>query len=245
MRHFLFIDESGEACINTVDLRFNVFVLCGIIFREDDYAEFDEQMKKLKRKHFGTEQVIFHSVEMRKQTNAFKIFQDEAVLASFYADIGPIFTNSRYKLFSCVINKEQYKARYQNKNQAYEDSLKFLCERGLYHIKATEASGTLHVCLEKRQKGKDNYLIKYYKSFIKYGTDYVSTYDLLRCDKRLHFRGKQANINGLQFADLCAYPIARKHLSPSSRQPTYDLFEKNIYSSFWGKIKGYGIKYFP
>jgi hypothetical protein len=35
----MFIDESGEANVTNTDPRFNIFVLCGVIFREDDYLK--------------------------------------------------------------------------------------------------------------------------------------------------------------------------------------------------------------
>jgi hypothetical protein len=75
MRYFVFIDETGEANINTTDTRLNIFILCGILFREDHYNTFDEEFKKIKLKFRGNTYIIFHSYEMRKQVGALKIFQ--------------------------------------------------------------------------------------------------------------------------------------------------------------------------
>ncbi len=244
MRYFMFIDESGEANINNPDPRFNIFVLCAIVFNEHSYKQFNQRFIELKEKHFGNSDVIFHSVEMRKKANVFKIFLDNDVLSSFYDDIGNIFRNSDYTVLSCVVNKDKYKERYPYRNHAYEDALKFICERGISFIKTPQRDNTLHLCLEKRGKGKDRYLKTHYTQFIKYGTPYYSTWDFKLCDKNLYFRGKEENINGLQFADLCAYPIARKHLSPENPQPTFDIFENKIFRKF-GKVIGYGIKHFP
>lgn len=46
-------------------------------------------------------------------------------------------------------------------------------------------------------------------------------------------------------ADLCAYPIARKSLTPESPQPTFDLFEKKFFCNQRGNYNGLGIKRFP
>lgn len=245
MRYFVFIDESGEANITNPDPRFNIFVLCGIIFREDYYAVFDRELKALKQKHFGSENIVFHSVKMRKKEGAFKIFQDAEVLASFYHDIDRLFIDQEYRIISCIVNKEAYKLKYPNKNFAYEDALTFICERCISLIGKKVKENSLLFCLERRGAKKDESLKKIYKQIRNYGTDYKSTEAFKVCHPNLFFRGKDQNINGLQFADLCAYPIARKNLSPEKKQPTYNLFESKIYSNILGIKRGYGLKHFP
>jgi hypothetical protein len=239
----MFIDESGEANVITPDPRFNIFVLCGIIFGEDHYNAFNEELKTIKRKYFNTENIIFHSFEMRNKTGPFKIFQNPSLLQEFYVDIGRIFKEANYKIFCCVVDKSYYKNKY-NENNAYEDCLIFLCERAIKYI-GTRNGHILHFCLEKRNKRKDVRLKKYYTQFIKYGTQYISTKACEICHPKLHFRGKDENINGLQFADLCAYPIARKNLSPDKPQPTFDLIEPKFHCDKYGNYEGIGLKRFP
>ncbi len=241
----MFIDESGEANITKPDPRFNIFVLCGIVFREDYYHLFNEEFKKLKLKFFSNESIVFHSVEMRKKSGIYKIFQNEFVMQDFYTDIGRIFKECGYHVISCVVDKEKYKERYPYKNHAYEDALTFLCERGITLIGRKSKEHILHLCLEKREQKKDSQLKKYYTNFIKYGTEYISTDEFQMCYPKLHFRGKGENINGLQLADLCAYPIARKSLSPDKSQPTFDLFEDKFYCGQNGWYHGFGLKHFP
>ncbi len=245
MRHFIFIDESGEANITNPDPRFNIFVLCGVVFREDHYRLFDNAFKELKRKYFGNEEVVFHSIKMRNRKGPFKIFQDYKVQSEFYVDIDKIFKEEVYKIISCVVDKDKYKKVYPDRNFAYEDSLTFLCERSISLIGRGNRENSLHFCLEKRESKKDTQLKKLYTKIVRYGTQYKSTSDFKVCHPNLFFRGKEQNINGLQFADLCAYPIARKALSPDKEQPTYNLFENKIYCNFFGKKEGFGLKYFP
>jgi hypothetical protein len=245
MRHFLFIDETGEANINRPDTRFDIFALCGVLFREDHYSAFELVFKEIKRKYWGDGDVVFHSYHMRNKLDAFKIFQDPSVLSAFYEDIGRIFTTANYTVFSCIVNKQKYKREYPDKNQAYEDALMYMCERGVRMVQSYSADGRLHLCLEKRDSGKDRYLKKYYSDFIRYGNRYTSTADFQLCDDTLHFRGKHENINGLQLADLCAYPIARRVLSPEKPQPTFELFKSKIYCSPWGRQLGFGLKHIP
>jgi hypothetical protein len=240
----MFIDESGDANINKHDTRFDTFVLCGVIFRENDYNVFNDQLKAIKKKFFHTENVIFHSFEMRKKEGIFTIFQEANVLNEFYVDIGDALANRNYKIIACVINKHLYKNKYPEKNYAYEDSLTFMCERAIRYI-GSRNDNSLHLCLEKRDKRKDVFLKKHYTDFIAYGTQYLSTKACEICHPKLHFRGKEENINGLQLADLCAYPIARKILSPESPQPTYEIIKQKFYSNWHGSFKGIGLKMFP
>ena len=245
MRYFVFIDETGEANISNPDPRFNIFVLCGVIFREDHYNKFDLELKKLKFKYFGDESVVLHSYSMRKNKDVFKIFQDKNLLDKFYIDIEKIFTEQQYKVISCIVDKIKYRVKYPTLNFAYEDSLTFLCERSISCIGDGHKDHSLHFCLEKRGNKKDRDLKKVYTKIVRYGTDFKSTNDFKVCHPNLFFRAKNQNINGLQLADLCAYPIARRVLSPEIPQPTYELFEDKIYSSWLGNKKGYGLKYFP
>ena len=241
----MFIDESGEADISSNDPRFNIFVLCGVLFREDCYLHFDKELKKLKHKIFNDENIVFHSIKMRKQQGRFKIFQNKPIIDEFYKDIGKIFTDCDYKIISCVIDKEKYRTKYPNKNLAYEDALMFLCERALRQIGLKNQTDSLVVCLEKRTKGKDAALKRVYTSFIRFGTQYVSTDSFKICNPKLFFRAKDQNINGLQLADLCAYPIARKCLTPTSPQPTFDIIERKFCCNWFGKYNGIGLKRFP
>lgn len=245
MRHFMFIDESGEACVLNNDPRFNAFVLCAVIFREDHYQIFDNEMKRLKSDVFGDPEIVFHSYHMRAKKGDFVILKDLELQARFYERIGEIFKHQQYTVIACVINKDSYKERYPETNQAYEESLKFICERSILNVSRKSKSDTIHICLEQRQKGKDALLKKHYTRFRRYGTDYVSTEDFQMLSERLTFRGKNNRINGLEFADLCAYPIAKASMNPDIIQPTYEAFKHRINCDYRGKIEGIGIKRFP
>lgn len=245
MRHFLFLDESGEANVVNDDKRFNGFVLCGVMFREDHYEFFNQELIKLKQKIFQNEDIIFHSYEMRKWKGPFYVFQDKTLLKEFYVEISKILIECEYKVFSCVVDKAKYRKKYPGKNFAYEDALTFICERAVACIGIKNKSDSLTLCLEKRDGRKDSSLKKVYTKMINYGTDYVSTDALKMCNKKLFFRAKGQNINGLQLADILAYPIANKFLHPESPQPTYDIIISKFYCNHIGDYKGYGLKIFP
>lgn len=245
MRYYLFLDESGEACVNKPDPRFDVFVLCGVLFREDHYAQFDACMKAIKLDLFGNSEIVFHSYEMRAQKEAFIAFRDKTFLRKFYERIEKLYNESEYTVFAAVIHKGKYKAIYPEKNQAYEEALKFICERVAIKVGTANHTDSIHLCIESREVGKDRLLKKYYASFRRFGTEYCSTEALLKFNETLNFRGKLQKVSGLEFADLCAYPIAAKMLHPERPQPTYELMKSKIGQSYNGRTDGIGIKQFP
>jgi len=56
------------------------------------------------------------------------------------------------------------------------------------------------------------------------------------------FKNKKENINGLQLADLVAYPIARYVIEPNRANPSFDILEPKIYCTNGGLD---GLKIYP
>ena len=58
----------------------------------------------------------------------------------------------------------------------------------------------------------------------------------------ISFKNKKENINGLQIADLVAYPLARYVIDPKRANPAFDIFENKIYLK---NDKRHGLKIYP
>ena len=74
MKYYLFIDESGDHGLKTIDESFPVFVLCGIVFSETDYLEFKNALIELKSTFWGEKKVIFHCEKDSSLNNWFPVF---------------------------------------------------------------------------------------------------------------------------------------------------------------------------
>lgn len=59
------------------------------------------------------------------------------------------------------------------------------------------------------------------------------------------FLAKKLNIEGLQLADLVAYPIARHVISAYDTNVMFDLLKPKFPTSIKKGIYGYGLKIFP
>lgn len=241
----MFIDETGEANVTNSDPRYNLFSLCGIMISEVAYKSFNAEMMNIKSEIFGREDVVFHSFDMRRRKGTFKLFEDLAILNEFYLRLNKLINNHEYYILSAIINKELYRETYPEKNFAYEESLEFILERAFYIQKKKGDCQKLLICIEERSKDKNRLVKKHYNQLLEKGNRYYSNRAFSFCHKQLFFRKKADNVNGLQFADLCAYPIARAICYPQLKHPTFEAIKHKIYCSTQGNIYGFGVKVFP
>lgn len=100
----------------------------------------------------------------------------------------------------------------------------------------------LNIIIEKRGKKEDKQLQEHFQRLLSRGTSYVDAKRLKAYNINIEFIDKKKNINGLQLADLVAYPIARYVMEPNRANPAYDVFKTKFYTK---NGKRYGLKIFP
>lgn len=242
MKYYLFIDESGDHGLKSVDINFPVFVLCGVIFSEEKYNDFNSRINELKNDLWSSSEVIFHSRDIRKCEKEFQILFNLEKKEFFYNKVNDITYNSDYTIISSVIQKEEYIKKYGRLGNVYAVSLSFIIERTIFFLDSKNKSIQLEIIVEKRGKLEDNELLKHYNEVYSIGTGYVKPERIKSYGTKLRFRSKKDNINGLQLADLVAYPIARHIIEPSRVNIPFDIIENKFYQ-YNGKC--FGLKQFP
>jgi len=75
------------------------------------------------------------------------------------------------------------------------------------------------------------------------GTYYVKKNRFAKYKTHISFSRKKENINGLQIADLIAYPVARYILDPTKPNPAFEVLKSKIHSK--GGNRMYGLKKHP
>jgi hypothetical protein len=90
MKYYLFIDESGDHGLKNIDIHFPVFVLCGVIFSEENYKIFNEKFNEFKVSLWNSKEVIFHSRDIRKCDKEFKVLFDLEKKEFFYNRLNEI-----------------------------------------------------------------------------------------------------------------------------------------------------------
>jgi hypothetical protein len=244
MKYYLFIDESGDHGLVKLDPGFTVFLLCGIIINENDYQILRSDINIIKQHFWHEKEVIFHSRDIRKWQNEFQILIDQNVRADFYRRINDLIKTANYTIIASAIKKDVYIKNYGKlSNDVYELALSFIIERAVFFLDTkNDNTKELEIIIEKRGKKEDQKLSEHFQRLSARGTGYVSSERLHALNMSISFKDKKENINGLQLADLIAYPTARFVMEPNRANPAYELFQNKIYSKN-GKL--YGLKIFP
>jgi hypothetical protein len=243
-KFFLFIDESGDHGLSKLDPSFPVFVLCGLICSEENYEQMRQRINLLKNKLWGNKEVIFHSRDIRKHEKEFQIFFDLEKKNTFYTNLNDIISSSPYRIIASSIDKEKYIRKYGRlSNDVYEVALSFIIERAIFSLDEVKGfQKQLNIVIEKRGKKEDKQLDEHFQRLMARGTAFISVERLKEVDISIDFIDKKNNINGLQMADLLAYPIARYVMEPKRANPAFDVLESKIYKK---NGKRYGLKNFP
>jgi hypothetical protein len=246
MKYYLFIDESGDHGLVKLDVNFPVFVLCGALMNEDSYFKLRDEINDIKKTFWGDKDVIFHSRDIRKCQKEFQIFFDLELKAQFYKELNSCMSSNDYHIISSAIQKSKYIKTYGKlSNDVYELSLSFIIERAVFcldELKKDDEDVCLYVVIEKRGKKEDSALAEHFQRLLARGTAFVDKERLSSLSPKIIFRDKKQNVNGLQLADLLAYPTARYVIDKNRANPAFDLFEDKFYKR---RGKRFGLKIFP
>ena len=217
MKYYLFLDESGDHGLSSIDGNFPIFLLCGCLISEVSLKELQNEIRKFKVKYFNSENVILHS----------------------------ILKKSNFISFGSAVKKDEHIKKYgKTAKDPYALCLSFVLERMIFCLDDIKDS-TVEIIIEKRGKREDAQLLVQYNTILDLGTYFIKPYRLKKKITSFDSKWKKENIIGLQITDLIAYPIARSVLQPNIKYPTYEIIKDKMYCSKNGKIEGFGIKIFP
>lgn len=245
MKYHLFIDESGDPSLSTINADFPVFVLLGCLVEDSEYKTICEKIKNLKIDIFGSEHAILHSRDIRKCEGVFAKLFDLEVKDVFYKKLNIILEESNYVVISVGIKKKEFIEKYGKiADDPYELSLSFLLERAV--METDKGSGnTLSIVIESRGRVEDEILQKRYNRLLDKGSGHITPSRFKARFEKMEFKKKRENDCGLQIADLCAYPVARKIINPSEPYPAYEIVLKKFRKDSHGSYLGFGLKIFP
>ena len=154
-------------------------------------------------------------------------------------ELSELMQSLPYDLFVVGIRKTRLWERYACPDNPYQLALKFVMERLVYCMEQ-RSQVTLPLIVEGRGKNEDNELKATFYDLTNHGTDYVAKERFQQRRFPLEFHDKRENIVGIQLADLCAHPSARKILKPDQENRAYEIVKKHICGGL-----GWGWKVFP
>ena len=238
----VYVDESGDHGLESIDPEYPVFVLVFCIFQKQEYVDrMAPALARLKMQFWGHSEVVLHEHDIRKPKNEFTILFDRSVREIFMSRLNGLISTTSFTMVASVIDKKKLTSQYSKPGNPYEISLSFGLERVYRHLADIgQSDKQTPVVVEKRGKREDEELELSFKR-IRDGANYLNKklpYDLVMIDKK-------ANSAGLQIADLTARPIGIKTLRPDQPNRAYDIILQKFRKSPSGDIRGWGLKVFP
>ena len=109
--YVVYVDESGDHNLESIDPEYPVFVLSFCVFRKADYVyKAAPAIRNLKFQTFGHDMVVLHETDSRRKRGAFAQLSKEPREA-FLEALTDIIRQSDFQLVAVVIDKLKLKAR--------------------------------------------------------------------------------------------------------------------------------------
>jgi hypothetical protein len=245
-RHIIYVDESGDHSLQSIDENYPVFVLAFCVFHKRHYSEvIVPALEKFKFNHFGHDQVVLHENEIRRRKGLFNIFRNREHQQNFMDELTQIIEFSNFILISATIDKRIIKKQHSNDN-AYHIALG-LCMETLHEflLEKGEAQKKTHIVVECRGNKEDTELELEFRRICD-GNNRLG----ITLPFEIIFADKKVMSSGLQLADLVARPIGLNTLRPEQENRAFDALKKKFYcdggrESVGQGFEGAGMKIYP
>ena len=245
--YIVYVDESGDHALQTIDPQYPVFVLAFCVFHKRHYSEkIVSALEKFKFNHFGHDHVILHEHDIRKEKGFFTFFKNREHKSSFITELASIIEVSNFILISCVIDKERLKNKNGTSLNPYHIALGF-CLETLYQFmqeKKQEEKMT-HVVVECRGEKEDKELELEFRRVCdgENGLGKPLPFNVV-------FASKKVNSCGLQLADLVARPVGLSVIRPQHQNRAYEVLKKKFYCAggrekVGEEFENWGLKIYP
>jgi hypothetical protein len=231
----LYLDESGDHSLTRIDPQYPVFVLGGVII-DRTYAQrvVDRELRALKRRFFGNDELIIHTADIVRARNGFETLADQEKRQAFLSALNGLMASLEYQVLACVIKKDEHLAEHgADAQDPYMMGLNVLIERFCYEI-GNQADGGL-IYVEKRGAELDNALESAWTNILlRHGTHHVGGNVIHKRIVDLAPKDKRLNVAGLQLADLVVSPIGRAIIGKQTNEDW-----ENVKSKFRRGPSGY------
>ncbi|HSS76490.1 MAG TPA: DUF3800 domain-containing protein, partial [Thermoanaerobaculia bacterium] len=152
--YIVYVDESGDHGLTSIDPQYPVFVLAFCIFNKASYrSSACPALQELKFRYFGHDMVVLHEHEIRKATGPFKFLVDKETRERFMQDLNQLVDSTPITLVASVIHKLRLRDRYSAPLNPYHIALAFGLERVASFLRSKGQAGrTTHLVFECRGK---------------------------------------------------------------------------------------------
>ena len=230
--YIVYVDESGDHGLVSIDPEFPAFALSFCIFAKKDYtAKVVPAIQDFKFRYWGHDAVILHEHEIRKSEGHFNfLMRGQELREQFQAGLTALIADAPFKVIGAVIHKEVLVSKYEEPENPYEIALKACMESLLHYLMKLGQSGKrVHTVFECRGKKEDKTLELEFRRIVGISnqrsekTAGFSTMEFVPI-----FAPKATNSTGLQLADLTARPMALQTLRPGQPNRAYDVIKTKL-----------------
>ena len=240
----LFLDESGDHNLITIDPQYPVFVLGGIIV-DADYADgpLTDALDNFKREWFGRDDIVLHTADIARNRNGFESLQDARIRARFYDGLNELMRGLEYAVVACIIRKHPFRELHgMFAPDPYSYSFSILVERFCTDVVKTSGDGL--IIAEGRDAALNLHLELEWANLKTGGTASHSPGIVTDRLRSLSIRSKKDNIAGLEIADLVVSPIGRNAIGRPGHED-WRIVEEKLLRNDSGEYQGYGLTLFP
>lgn len=229
--YVIFVDESGDACLDPIDPRFPMLNLVFCIIRKDHY--FDHvvpNLKALKAKFFGHTDLILHESEMRRKTGVFSRLRDPSVHQRWMTELLAWIDQTETSVVSACIDKVALSRRYAHPFDPYDLAIRFCLERTRQFLALNhQAHRRTQVIFESRGKRHDRAAqIEFQQILTRANPLGHHQPDFSRFPIEPLFISKQSNLAGHQLCDLLARPLAKWSFDRNSHQRPMQIIQTKL-----------------
>jgi hypothetical protein len=224
-KYIVYVDESGDHSLQSIDPQYPVFVLAFCVFHKRYYSEvIVPALEKFKFNHFGHNQVVLHENEIRRRKGQFNIFRSRTHQQAFMGELTKIIEFSNFVLISATIDKRSLVKNNPDGN-AYHLALA-LCMEKLHEFLTEKEQNKkrTYIVVERRGNKEDDELELEFRRVCD-GNNALGIhlpFDII-------FAHKQVMSSGLQLADLVARPIGLKTLRPEQENRAFESLQPKFY----------------
>lgn len=225
-KYIIYVDESGDHSLQSVDNNYPIFVLAFCIFHKRHYSEaIVPALEKFKFNYFGHDQVVLHENEIRKEKGSFNIFRGRDEKDKFFGELTEIIEFSNFILISSIIDKRAVSKLGDVNNNPYHIALGLCLEKLHAFLKEkNQHEKKTHVVVECRGKKEDGELELEFRRICD-GNNRMA----MPLPFEIIFSDKKVMSSGLQLADLVARPIGLSYLRPEQSNRSFEVLKEKFY----------------
>lgn len=237
----MYFDESGDHRYDQLETPGRRYLaLCGIMFEEEYYVQFQNQLEALKNQLFRTdpdESIILHREDMINRRGVFGVLERPEIREKWENGFLSLINGSRFEAVIVVIDKKNHADRYTHPDHPYHYCFSVLVERYWYWL-GTNRRGDMMG--EVRGRREDELLRAEYEHIHRAGTRFIDDGRIQQrlTGQKLKLKPKRSDIAGLQLADLLAHP-AKQRLLVRRKTPriTEGRFGARVADVLWTKLR--------